>query len=165
LTVFDQISLDGYFTDAKGDISWAHRNDAEWNSFVAENASGGGELVFGRITYEMMLSYWPTPAAMKDNPIVAQRMNEGPKVVFSRSLEKASWNNTKLIKGNLAGEIQKLKENSGHDLVILGSGSIVAQLAPTGLIDEYQLVVNPIILGKGRTLFDGVKERLHAALL
>jgi len=63
LIVFNQVSLDGYFTDVDGDMSWAHKQDAEWNAFVAENARSGGELLFGRITDELMKSYWPTPAA------------------------------------------------------------------------------------------------------
>src|SRR6202171_2992485 len=83
-------------------------DDAEFNAFVAENASGGGQLLFGRITYELMASYWPTPGAIKNDRIVAEGMNSMPKVVFSRTLDKASWRNTKVVKGDLASEIQKL---------------------------------------------------------
>src|SRR6185295_16748421 len=97
LMVFNNISLDGYFTDANSDMSWAHRNDDEWNSFSAENAKGGGELVFGRKTYEMMVAHWPTEAAKKQMPDVAKGMNEAKKVVFSKSLKSADWNNTRLI--------------------------------------------------------------------
>lgn len=163
LVVFNHVSLDGYFTDANGDMSWARAdpNDTEWNAFVAENAGGGGALVFGRITYEMMASFWPTPMAMKMMPAVAERMNNLPKIVFSRTMNKAEWNNTKLIKGDLAAEMRKLKHAPGKGMAILGSGSIAAQLAPEGLIDEYQVVMNPIVLGKGRTMFDGIKEKLN----
>jgi dihydrofolate reductase len=164
LIVFNHVSLDGYFTDMNGDMSWAHKNDAEWNRFVEENASSGGELVFGRITYELMVSYWPTPHAIKNDPIIAERMNNLPKVVFSRTLDKASWNNTKLVKGDMAAEIRKMKKEPGKDMVIFGSGSIVSQLAQEGLIDEYQIIVNPIVLGKGRTMFDGIKEKLTLKL-
>ena len=161
LTVFNSESLDGYFSGESGDISWAHRNaDDEWNAFTTQNAKGDGELVFGRKTYEMMTSYWSTPEAKKENADVAAGMNRLPKVVFSRSLKEATWNNTRLIKGNLAAEMRKLKEESGADLVLMGSGSIVAQLAPTGLIDEYQIVIVPVVLGKGRTMFEGVKDSL-----
>lgn len=97
-------------------------------------------------------------------PIVAERMNSMPKVVFSRTLDKASWNNTKLVKGDMAAEVRKMKKEPGEGMAILGSGSIVSQLAPEGLIDEYQVVVNPIVLGKGRTMFDGVKEKLNLKL-
>ena len=162
--VFNQVTLDGYIADINGDMSWAHKQDAEWNAFVQENASGGGELLFGRITYELMTSYWPTPYAMKNDPIVAERMNNLPKVVFSRTLEKASWNNTKLVKGDMAAEIRKMKKEPGENMVIFGSGSIASQLAQEGLIDEYQIVLNPVVLGKGRTMFEGIKEKLTLKL-
>ena len=162
LVVFNHVSLDGYFVDANGQMNWAkaHNQDPEWNAFVAQNADSGGTLLFGRTTYDLMTSYWPTPLAMEHDPVVAERMNNLPKVVFSRTLDKASWNNTKLLKGDLAAEVRKLKNKSGTGMAILGSGSIVSQLASQGLIDEYQVVVNPIILGKGRTMFDGIKEKL-----
>jgi dihydrofolate reductase len=164
LAVFNSISVDGYFVDLNGDMSWAHNWDAEFNEFVEGNARGGGELVFGRITYELMASYWPTPLAMKNDPVVAQGMNSLPKVVFSRTMEKASWSNTKLVKGDPAAEIRKMKKAPGNLMVIMGSGSIVSQAAQEGLIDEYQVVVIPIVLGKGRTMFDGVKEKLALRL-
>ena len=118
LIAFNHVTLDGYFADKNGDMRWAHKKDEEWNAFVAENAKGGGTLLFGRITYELMTSYWPTPLAAKP----------------------------------------------GEGMAILGSGSIVSQLAQEGLIDEYQIVVNPVVLGKGRTMFDGIKETLTLKL-
>lgn len=147
-------------------MSWAKANpdDAEWNGFLAENASGGGTLVFGRVTYDMMAGFWPTPAAMQMMPAVAERMNNLPKVVFSRTIDKASWNNTTLIRGNIVAETRKLKEAPGEGMVILGSGTIVAQFAQEGLIDEFQLVVNPLALGKGVMLFDGVTKQLALML-
>jgi dihydrofolate reductase len=166
LFAFNHVSLDGYFVDQNGDMSWAKADhqDAEWDAFVAGNASGGGVLVFGRITYEMMASFWPAPFAIENMPAIAEGMNSMEKVVFSRTLKQASWNNTKLVKGDLAAEIRKMKKESGKDMVILGSGSIVAQVAQEGLIDQYQIVVNPIVLGKGRTMFDGVKAKLRLKL-
>jgi dihydrofolate reductase len=166
LMVFNNVTLDGYFADSNGDMRWAHKEsqDAEFNAFVAENASGGGELVFGRITYELMASYWPTPLAMRNDPVVAEGMNKLPKVVFSRTLDKASWSNTKLVKGDLAAAMRKMKNEPGKDMAILGSGSIVSQLAQQGLIDEFQVMVNPVVLGKGRTMFDGVEKKLNLKL-
>jgi dihydrofolate reductase len=166
LIVFSQVTLDGYFAAMNGDISWAHKNnqDTEWTEFVADNANGGGLLLFGRITYELMASYWPTPQAIENDPIVAERMNSLPKVVFSRTLEQSSWSNTRLTKGDIADEIRQLKSEPGEDMAILGSGSVVSQLAQAGLIDEFQIVVNPVVLGKGRTMFDGVKEMLRLKL-
>jgi dihydrofolate reductase len=164
LVVFNMVSLDGFFVDRKGDMSWAHKNDAEWNAFVNENASGNGVLVFGRITYELMASYWPTPMALQNSPVVAKGMNDMPKIVFSRTLVNASWSNTKLVKGDLAAEMRKMKKQPGPDMVILGSGSIVSQLAQQNLIDEYQIALSPIVLGNGRTMFEGVKEKLNLKL-
>jgi dihydrofolate reductase len=164
LIVFGQVTLDGYFAGMDGDISWAHRDDAGFKAFVEGNASSGGELLFSRITYELMAGYWPSPLAMENDPVVAEGMNNLPKVVFSRTLDKVSWNNTKLVKGGLAPEIRKMKKEPGKDIVILGSGSIVSQLAQEGLIDEFQVVVNPVVLGKGRTLFDGVEKKLNLKL-
>jgi dihydrofolate reductase len=165
LSAFEQVSLDGFFVDVSGDMSWAHKQDPEWNEFAASNASGGGALVFGRVTYEMMASFWPTPAAKESLPAVAEGMNTMPKVVFSRTLKKASWKNTRLVKGDLASEVRKMKSESGPDMAILGSGSIVSQLAEAGLIDEYQIVVNPIVLGKGRTLFETVDRKIGLKLI
>ena len=98
LIAFEQVSLDGYFVDANGDMSWAHKQDPEWNEFAAGNAKGDGSLVFGRVTYDMMASFWPSPAALERMPAVAEGMNNLPKVVFSRTLDKVSWKNTRLGK-------------------------------------------------------------------
>lgn len=164
LVVFNSTSVDGYFTDEKNDIRWAKQDDdAEFHAYVEENATGGGVLLFGRITYEMMASYWPTPAAAKADPVVAKQMNALNKIVFSRTLQKASWSNTKLIKDGMAAAVRDMKKGP-EDMAILGSGSIVAQLTSEGLIDEYQLVVNPIALGKGRTMFDGLKKHVPMKL-
>jgi dihydrofolate reductase len=171
LIVFNHVTLDGYFVGANGDMSWAHEDndDPEFAGFVAENASGEGELLFGRVTYDMMAGYWPTAIADQHNPVVAKAMNRMAKVVFSRTLKEASWNNTRLVRtgetrGDLVSEVRKLKEEDGPGMAILGSGSIVAQLAQENLIDEYQMVVNPLALGKGRSMFDGIRDKLSLKL-
>ena len=165
ITVFNQLSLDGYFTDQNGDMSWAKAgNDEEFNQFTTENASGGGVLLFGRVTYDLMAGFWPTPQAANSFPIVAERMDNLPKFVFSRTMREASWKNTKVIKGDLPGELRKMKEERGKDMCIMGSGSVVAQLAETDLIDEYQIVLNPIALGGGRTTFEDLGDRLNLKL-
>ena len=166
LMVFNSISLDGYFTGANGDLSWAHGadpNDQEWNDFVAGNAQagGGGVLVFGRVTYEMMVAFWPTPEAAKAMPKVAEGMNQAQKIVFSKTLNGTPWQNTTIEKGDPVTEIRRLKAASGPDMVILGSGSIVSQLTQARLIDAYQFVVVPAVLGQGRTMFEGVTDRLQ----
>jgi dihydrofolate reductase len=166
LIVFNNVSLDGYFVDKSGDMSWAHNagKDEEWEAFVTGNASGGGLLLFGRVTYELMAGYWPTSLAIKNDPVVAERMNNLQKVVFSRTMDKASWNNTRLIKDGMVTAIRKMKDESGLDMVILGSGSIVSQLTRERLIDEYQIVVIPIVLGYGRTMFEGIKGMVNLKL-
>ena len=165
LSVYDSVSIDGYFTDVSGDMSWAHQMDPEWQDFVSENAKGGGELVFGRLTYDMMASFWPTPAGTQMNSVVAERMNSLPKIVFSRKMKKALWNNTRLINGDLTTEVKKLKKEPGPDMVIMGSGNLISQLADLGLIDRYQIVLTALALGNGRTLFDGISKTLPLKLL
>ena len=165
LIVFNQVTLDGYFAGLGGDISWAKgRQDPKFHQFVEENARGGGVLVFGRITYELMASFWPTEEALKTDPIVAQGMNKAEKIVFSRTLDKADWNNTRLVKSDMISEVRKLKQGSGKGLTVLGSGSIVSQLAQAGLIDEYQILLNPVVLGRGMTMFEGVRDRFTLKL-
>ena len=158
LSSFTMVSLDGCYADAGGDMSFAHATDPETKAFTAENAQGGGMLLFGRVTYQMMASYWPTPFAAQNDPLVAAGMNRMPKLVFSRTLEQAAWSGTTLVQGDPAREVQKLKQGS-LDMAILGSGSIVAALAEADLIDEYQLLVLPVILGDGKRLFAGVTRR------
>jgi dihydrofolate reductase len=169
LVVFENVSLDGYFADKNGDLDWAHKpaDSADFNKFVQDNASSseGGVLLFGRITYQMMVSYWPTPAALRDQPEVANGMNRAPKVVFSRTLDAARWENTALVKGDLLAEVRRLKQAEGGQITILGSGSIVSQLTKAELIDEYDLVVNPVILGEGRKLFEGVMDKVDLKLV
>jgi dihydrofolate reductase len=162
--VYNNVSLDGYFVDAKGDMSWAHKRDPEWSAFVEENAHGESVLMFGRVTYDLMAGFWPTEAAFKTLPLVAERMNNLPKVVFSRTMDKASWKNTALIKSDPASAVRKMKQEPGDSMVIMGSGVIISQLTDARLIDEYQIVMTPIVLGKGRTMFDGVKEKFPLKL-
>ena len=167
LSMFNNVSLDGFFTDREGTTRWAHERkpDEEWTAFSSKNASGGGALLFGRITYGEMESFWPTPQAQKMMPVVAKRMNEMQKFVFSRTLNKVTWSNTTVLKGDPVTEVRKLKKEPGPDLTIMGSGSLVSPLAAAGLIDEYKFVVNPLGLGKGRTLFEGVQTQVNLKLI
>ena len=163
LNVFNLITLDGYIAGPGGDISW-HHVDEEFQEFAEKNSNSGSTLLFGRVTYEMMASYWTSADGMKDSPVVAAGMNGASKVVFSRTLQKADWANTRLVKDDLIGEVRKLKRQAGKGLTVLGSGSIVAQLAGAGLIDEYQILLNPVAIGKGKTMFEGLPARLSLKL-
>src|SRR5262245_40069368 len=115
-------------------------------------------FLFGRVTYDMMASFWPTPAGKAANPIFAEALNNTPKIVFSTTLKKADWQKTEVIKELNKEEILTLKQRPGKNMMIFGSGTVVEQLAKLGLIDEYQLMVNPIVLGKGKPLFKGVPQ-------
>src|SRR5229473_5910355 len=149
--LFNLITLDGFFEGPNQDISW-HNVDEEFNEFAIEQLDTMGAIIFGRVTYGGMASYWPTEIALADDPAVAGKMNRIPKFVFSKSLDQADWSNTTLLKGDLAQEITQLKQQPGKDLFIFGSGRLAANLTRLGLIDEYRLIVNPVVLGNGTPL-------------
>lgn len=163
ITAFNFISLDGYYEASPGDISW-HQHDAEGNKFSEEMLAANNTLLFGRVTYELMVSYWPTPYALENDPIVAAGMNKAEKIVFSQTLKETSWNNTSLMKHNILEEIKSLKQKDGKNMAILGSGSIITQFAQAGLIDEYQLLIDPIAIGGGTSIFRGIKNKLPLKL-
>ncbi len=166
LISFTNVTLNGFFAGPNGDLGWAHTRmrDPEWDAFVADNAKSGGTLLLGRVTYDIMASYWPTPQAVENDPVVAEGMNNLSKVVFSRTLDRPSWKNTTLAKGDIVEAVRKMKQESGPGMAILGSGTIVSQLSQARLIDEYQVVVNPVALGDGKTLFAGIKDSLSLKL-
>ena len=168
LIAFEMLTLDVCYAGTDGNLDWANRRerDAEWDAYVQGNAGSGGELVFGRATYQMMASWWPTPAAAKDEPLLAERMNARPKFVCSRTLREAAWSNMTVLQGEAAERLQALKCEPGTNLVILGSGQLVASLARAGLIDEYQLVINPVVLGQqGQSLFGGLEHGMDLRLV
>lgn len=158
------ITLDGYFEGPNRDISW-HNVDEEFNDFAIQQLNETDLLLFGRVTYELMASYWPTPSAIKNDPIVAGTMNSIAKVVFSRKLTHANWSNTRLIKDRLTEEVSTLKQQSGKDIGIFGSANLAKTLERNGLIDEYRLMLNPVVLGNGKPLFEGVSVRTELNLV
>ena len=158
------VTLDGFFEGANHNISW-HNVDAEFNEFANAQLDSVDMLLFGRVTYELMAVYWPTAAAANDEPVTAAAMNRLPKIVFSRMLSGAAWQNTRLVKENIGEEITKLKAQPGRDMIIFGSSDLSVALIQAGLIDEFRIMVNPVVLGKGTTLFNGIRERLNLRLL
>ena len=162
--LFNMITLDGFFEGPNQDISW-HNVDEEFNEFAIQQLDTIGAIIFGRVTYVGMASYWPTDLALADDPEVAGRMNSIPKLVFSQTLDKADWNNTRLIKGDIAAELTRLKQQPGKDLFIFGSGRLAASFTMLGLIDEYRLIVNPVVLGQGTPMFRGLSQPLKLSLL
>ena len=163
LLAFNFITLDGYFQGPNRDISW-HGHDAEEHEVALEGLRSESTLVFGRVTYELMAGYWPTPQAKKNDPVVADGMNRADKIVFSRTLKTAEWNNTTLVSDDAVTAVAKLKQTPGRDMALMGSGSIVTQLARHGLIDHYELMVNPVALGEGTSIFKGLGRRLNLKL-
>ena len=164
LSVFNFVTLDGYFEGPeKGDISW-HKHGEEEGKYAAEGLGSGNTLLFGRVTYEFMASYWPTPMAMENDPVVARGMNDAEKIVFSRTLTNAEWENTRIISENIVEETRELKEVQGKNLTLLGSGSILPQFADVGLIDAYQFMVDPVAIGRGTSILNGLKNKLDLKL-
>lgn len=162
--LFMMVTLDGFFEGANGDINW-HNVDEEFNEFAIAQLDTIDTLLFGRVTYQGMASYWPTPDAITDDPIVAHKMNSLPKVVFSKTLDKAEWQNTRLVKDHIADEITKMKQQPGKDIFIFGSSDLTVSLAKLGLVDEYRIMVNPVVLGNGTPLLKGINDSLHLKLL
>lgn len=163
LGVFNFITLNGYFEGPGRDISW-HTHSGEASEYSEKMSGAGSILLFGRLTYELMVSYWPTEYAMKNDPIVAENMNKAEKIVFSRTLDKVDWSNSRLVKDNMVEEIKKMKQIPGKDMTILGSGSIVTQLAEEDLVDEYTFMLDPVVLGQGTPIFKGLTHKLNLKL-
>ncbi len=164
LSVYNFVTLNGYFKGPNEDISWAKgKRSREEDEFAAKNLQANGILLFGRKTYEMMKSYWPTEQAKKDVPDVAKGMNKAEKIVFSRTLKNTDWENTRIINGNIAEEVKKLKEGS-KDITILGSGTIVSQLAEKGLIDVFQVMVYPVAISDGTPFLNDIHQALELKL-
>ena len=164
ITAYNFLTLNGFFKGPDGDLSW-HRHGGEEAEFAKEGASSQCVLLFGRVTYEMMASYWPTPMAMEQNADVATGMNASEKIVFSNTLKKADWSNTRVIGGDIIEEVKKLKRTEGNDMTILGSGSIISQFTDHKLIDTYLLMVDPVALPAGTPIFNGMKEKLDLKLM
>jgi len=170
ITAFTFMSVDGFFAGPHGEIDWFKviKKDDEYDTFTREQSKSGGDLIFGHTTYEMMKSYWPTPDALKDDPDMAEVVNNSPKIVFSKALQSVEdgphWKNITLFHNIKSEEIVKLKERKGKDITILGSGTIVQQLANLGLLDGYSFVIVPVILGTGKYFFKDV-NRMNLKIL
>lgn len=163
--MFNLVSVDGYFSGQNGDISWHKTDDEEFHALATRNVTSGRTLIFGRVTYDLMERFWSTPEAKRLDPVIANAMNESKKILVSRSRETPRWKGTTLITGELIEGIRSLKKQTGNGLCILGSGQLVAQLAQANLIDEYELLVVPVAIGTGHTLFEGIKEPLNLKLV
>ncbi len=168
VVLFMHISLDGFAAGPNGELDWISY-DQELEQYAEEVVKTVGAPLYGRVTYQMMESYWPTvltnPDSTKHDMAHAQWVENIPKIVFSKSLVRVEWHNTTLIKDNIAAEVSKLKEQPGKDLVIFGSPGLTHTFMALNLIDEYRLTVNPVILGQGMPVFKDFKNRSDLKLL
>ena len=178
IVVFDRISADGYFSAADGALDWAVP-DADLDKGAAGKLEDSDTMLFGRRTYDMFESFWPhvlkDPATAPDphNPgrhtpemrSLAEWINAAKKIVFSTTRGEVSWTNSELRPDIVPREIEALKAQPGKTIMLFGSGSVVSRLSELGLIDEYQLVVCPVLLGGGRSLVSGMAGRVSLELL
>ncbi len=162
LILWNMLSLDGYFEGAESwDVEWFRGFfGKELAQFSIEQLRRADALVFGRVTYEGMAAYWPT-AKGED----AELMNSLPKVVFSRTLERVDWRNTRLVKSDLVDAVRKLKSQGSRSIYAFGSGEVCAELLAAGLFDEVRLALVPMVLGRGTTLFGRDMNRRAMKLL
>jgi len=171
IVTFDNVTADGYFAGSDGNLAWVVQDDEIYKT-SRERSPDIDTILFGRRTYELFAGFWPQAvddsraapdphgggrrsAVMRD---MATWLNDTTKLVFSRTLKDATWRNSRLLPELDPREIEAMKRQPGHDMIVFGSGSIVSQLTQHGLIDEYQFVVNPILLGSGRSLVSGVSK-------
>lgn len=157
IVMLNRVSLDGFFAGAGGEIDWFIHDfnvDAAAHEMMQPDT-----ILFGRLTYQMFEDYWPAvgkdPDASDEARKTAHELDEMTKVVFSKNtLKDVGWENSTLIKGDVVETVAKLKQADGPDITIFGSGTIVQQLTEAGLIDEYILIVTPVVLGTGQRLFN-----------
>lgn len=151
------ISLDGFCDHTVGIA------DAELHQHYTDLLKGAGTLLYGRITYQMMESYWPNlvknPSGVKTNDDFAKAIQDIPKIVFSKTMKTVGWENASLAENSLEVEVQKLRREAGND-VLVGSPSLIAALTRLNLFDEYQLCIHPVIAGSGLPLFKGISEKI-----
>jgi dihydrofolate reductase len=158
LIVSNLMSLDGFFEGPNHELDWFVL-DEDFFAYSRALLREADTIIFGRVTYEHMAGYWPT--APKDE--IADGMNSLPKIVFSKTLEKVEWDNSRLVRGDAAEEIAKLKRQPGTN-IILGSATLASSLLQEGLVDEYRVILNPVLIGSGNPLFKGIKQKLRLKL-
>lgn len=146
------VSLDGFMEGPNRELDW-HVVDEDFTKYVEQMGEEIDTIVFGRVTYEMMASYWPTATEPE-----APMMNDLPKIVFSRTLERVDWKNSRLAKGSPREEIARLKERPGKDIAIFGSSQLASSMLREGLIDELRIFLAPLLLGRGSPTFKNVEK-------
>jgi dihydrofolate reductase len=163
LASFIITSLDGFYEGPNGELDWSIV-DEEFKDFAIRQLDEADTLGFGRATYEHMAAYWPTHQAQANDPAIASRMNAKPKLVFSTALEQARWSSTIIIGGEAVERIEAVKTAPGGELLVIGSARLTACFAAAGVLDELRVMVCPIVLGQGRSLFEELKDRVALRL-
>jgi dihydrofolate reductase len=163
LFAFIVVTLDGYHEGPNQEFDWPNV-DEEFDEFSVSQLNDIGLLVFGRATYEGMAAFWPTELAAAESPEITEFMNAIPKVVISKSLAKAEWNNTMLIKGDVSEAVAALKAHPGKDIAVFGSSTLTASLLDQDLLDELRVMVHPVLLGAGHSLLAGLTSRVKLEL-
>jgi dihydrofolate reductase len=161
------VTLDGYMVGPNEDMSWVRNNfNEDMAKYAGDLMNSMDTILLGRVTYEIMADAWPKNT--EQSAPGADKMNSTPKIVFSRTLDKAEWgkwNNARVVKDHVSDEIAALKRQPGKDIVIYGSANLVQGFSRLGLIDEYQLLVHPLVLGGGKRLFPNMTQPLKLKLL
>jgi len=164
-----QISLDGFIEGPKGELDWAMKEDEETWKDVFNLQRRADTLLLGRVMYPGFEKYWlavPTnPSSTKNEIEYARLADKMQKIVFSKTLEKVEWKTTRIIKDNIAEEILRMKQHPGKDMVLLGGAGLVSTFMNLNLIDEYHLIVNPLVLGEGKPLFKDLKGKHKLQLM
>lgn len=164
LFLFMNVSLDGYIADHNHDTAIFHHRDHEFEAFQQKGGQGAGTILLGRKTYAIMQQFWPTPMATQMSPEVAAYMNTTPKLVVSHTAFTPEWENTTVISSDVVEQLRRYKTEAAEDIIILGSNNLCVTLLPAGLIDEVQLVLNPVVLGGGTPLFAGLPQATELTL-
>jgi len=178
IVMFNNVSADGYFSASDGNVDWVIQ-DPEIGKTAVEASAGTGAMLFGRRTYEQFESFWPK--ALDDSGTspdphghgqrspemraIAVYINDATKIVFSKSRKDVTWKNSRLLREFDPRVIEALKREPGKDIMIFGSGSIVSQLSQHRLIDEYQFVVSPLLLGQGQSMIRDMPQSVRLDLL
>jgi dihydrofolate reductase len=145
IIVSNYVTLDGFFAGPNGEIDWFVW-DEETAQYGKDLLQSVDTILFGRTTYELMAAYWPAASPATEDPVIINAMNNLPKVVFSRTLDRVDWKNTTVVNEARKDDILEMKRRPGRDMVIYGSGSLVSQFTRWGLVDDYRLFVNPVVL-------------------
>jgi len=168
IVISEFVSLDGVVEDPGGAEKFKHGGwsfkfrDDQVPKYKMDELKASDSLLLGRVTYEEFAKAWPS---RKDDVGFADKMNNMSKYVVSTTLKELDWNNSRLIKGNIAEEVKKLKQQPGQDILVYGSGKLVNMLLKHDLVDELRLMVHPVVLGSGRRLFDDNAETMKVLKL